>query len=142
MQLNITTDYAIRMMLYLAQVDCKTNSAEITQSLQIPINTCKKNLQLLKKRELVKARPGIDGGYFLSRKASQITFKDIVRAMDEKTEFNRCLEPDCFCNRGAVEHCPVRAVYTDAQKALDKAFQTTLQDLVNCSLIFKKTKHI
>ncbi len=132
MQLNISTDYAIRIMLMLVDKEEPVNARQLSDDMNIPLNTCKKNLQLLKNAGLVKASPGVNGGYLLGKGPDEISIGDIGKAMGENLVLNRCLEPDCFCNRDAVEGCPVRKVHEGAQQAFDKAFQTTLRQLVTC----------
>ena len=130
MQLNISTDYAIRAMLFLAQAQVRTNAAEISESMCIPLNTCKRNLQLLKNAGLVTPYPGVSGGYSLSRDASSISLGDIFNAVGEKFILNRCLESDQLCNRNAVVNCPVHKVYSLAQASLSNVYNTTLGDLL------------
>ncbi len=132
MQLNISTDYAIRTVLFLAQHPGIASAPDISEAMNIPLNTCKKNLQLLKNAGLIASHSGINGGYFLGKSASDIRIFDILNAVGEKFELNRCLEEDCFCNRGATANCAVRAVYSKAQAALNEAFSTTIQQLVCC----------
>ncbi|MGI6257477.1 MAG: RrF2 family transcriptional regulator [Anaerovoracaceae bacterium] len=132
MQLNISTDYAIRIMLMLVDKEDPVNARQISEDMKVPINTCKKNLQLLKNAGLVKSNAGVAGGYFLGRDPDKITIRDIGEAMGENLILNRCLEPDCFCNRDAVEACTVRKIHAEAQKAFDKAFGTTLRQLAYC----------
>ena len=132
MQLNISSDYAIRAMLFLAVSQGRANAAEISKAMNIPVNTCKRNLQLLKNAGLVTPFPGVAGGYTLSKRPNEIHLSDILLAVGEKLELNRCLESDCFCNRDAVETCPVHKVYFQAQNSLNAAFNTTLFDLMEC----------
>lgn len=132
MQLNISTDYAIRIMLMLVDREDPVTARQMSEDMKIPINTCKKNLQLLKNAGLVKSSAGVNGGYFLGKDPADVTIGDIGKAMGENLVLNRCLEPDCFCNREAVEDCPVRKVHEGAQKAFDMAFGTTLRQLISC----------
>lgn len=129
MQLNISSDYAIRAMLFLALTPDIVNAADIAAAMSIPLNTCKRNLQLLKKAGLVATFSGAAGGYVLAKQSREIHLSDILRAMGEKLEINRCLESDCFCNRSAAESCPVRHAYSQGQAALDAVFATTLEEL-------------
>lgn len=132
MELNLSTDYAIRIMLMLVDKEEAVNARQISEDMKIPINTCKKNLQLLKNAGLVKSNAGVAGGYFLGRDPGKITIRDIGKAMGENLILNRCLERDCFCNRDAVEACTVRKIHAEAQKTFDKAFGTTLRQLACC----------
>ena len=130
MQLNISSDYAIRAMLFLAISQSRANAAEISKAMNIPVNTCKRNLQYLKNAELVTPFPGVAGGYALAKRPDEIHLSDILQAVGEKLELNRCLEADCFCNRDAAKTCPVHKVYSQAQESLNAAFNTTLLELM------------
>lgn len=132
MQLNISSDYAIRAMLFLALSNGVANATQISKEMNIPVNTCKRNLHLLKNAGLVTPFSGVTGGYALAKKPDEICLADILKAVGEKLELNRCLEADCFCNRTATENCPVHKVYLQAQESLNTAFHTTLQELMEC----------
>lgn len=111
MQLNTSSDYAIRAMLFLAAAHGRVNANEISAAMKIPVNTCKRNLHLLKNAGLVTPFSGVSGGYALSKRPDEICLADILRAVGEELELNRCLESDCFCSRAAADSCPVRKVY-------------------------------
>ncbi len=67
MQLNISTDYAIRIMLMLVDKEEPVNARQLSDDMNIPLNTCKKNLQLLKNAGLVKASPVSTGDTCLEK---------------------------------------------------------------------------
>lgn len=129
MQLNISTDYAIRAMLFLASTHHRANAAEIAGTMEIPLNTCKKNLQLLKNAGLLSTFAGMQGGYVLSKNASEIKIKDILDAVGEKTNINRCLDDEKLCNRKAASNCGVRSIYVKIQNSLDEIFMLSLSEL-------------
>ena len=131
MQLNSTTDYSIRIMLYLALRQAIVNTTEISEAMIVPLNNCRKIMQYLKKAKLIQPHPGVDGGYTLNKPATEITLGEILWAIGEKPVLNRCLDQDHFCNRNAVETCLVRKVYEDIQFHIDRGFSTTLQMLVD-----------
>lgn len=116
-------------MLYLTLCHGKSSAGDIAQAMCIPLNTCKKNMHLLKKANLVSPYPGLQGGYTLSKEPNLISLSDIINAVERKSEINRCLENDGYCNRDATKTCPVRKVYKRVQTALDDALSITLQEL-------------
>ena len=112
MQLKITTDYAIRMILYLAQNESVIVSAtEIAQAMKIPHSYLIQIGAVLKKSGLIQAHSGRLGGYSLAEPSDTITLYDIVAVMESTTLINRCLESDSYCSRSAAEFCPVRKSY-------------------------------
>ena len=78
MQLKITTDYAIRMILYLAQNESVIVSAtEIAQAMKIPHSYLIQIGAVLKKSGLIQAHSGRLGGYSLAEPSDSITLYDI-----------------------------------------------------------------
>ena len=79
MQLKITTDYAIRMILYLAQNESVIVSAtDIAQAMKIPHSYLIQIGAVLKKSGLIQAHSGRLGGYSLAEPSDSITLYDIV----------------------------------------------------------------
>ena len=114
MQLNVTTDYAIRIVLYLAIKKEITTSKEIGAAMGIP-----KNYVLKITHKLVEA--GIIER--LAQKIDDITLLDILNIMEPTMRVNRCLEEDKFCSRYATENCPVRGFYCKLQEELEKSLK-------------------
>ena len=94
MQLKITTDYAIRIVYYLA---CR---GEVITASEL-------------------ACEGIKGGYSLVKKTEDISLFDIISSTEVTMKLNRCLEEDGFCSRNATEHCKVHKILLDVQQTYD-----------------------
>ena len=75
MQLTITTDYAIRIVCYLAKKQQMTSAAELAQELQIPISYIPKVTRQLKKAQIITAMEGTHGGYSLIKKTDDIQYR-------------------------------------------------------------------
>lgn len=123
MQLNITTDYALRLVYYLASVRRPAGSAEISNSMAIPQSALGPISQKLKKGGILKTRRGASGGYLLAKTPDKISLGEIINLMEGTTRINRCLEPDNYCNRQGVPSCPFHQFYAQIQFCLDEAFQ-------------------
>ena len=131
MQLNLTTDYAIRIVLYLATQTVPVSSKELSQNLGVPSSYVLKTARRLAEAGLVTASVGVRGGLALGRAPEDITLLDIIRVMEHTIQLNRCLEPDCYCSRAAVENCPVRKVYTTVQGQMEQTLaSTTIRSLL------------
>lgn len=120
MQLNITTDYAIRVLLYLSDKEKPVSSQEIAQVMKIPNNYIIKVCRKLKENKLIETHRGKDGGYMLTCLIDDISLWNVIDTMEDKTKVNRCLEEDRYCSRNATEKCPVRKVYVSLQSDLEK----------------------
>lgn len=123
MQLNLTTDYAIRTLLYLALRDTRTNTTEIAEAMVIPRSYLQNVLGKLRGAGLLSVSHGKDGGYVLAKEPSEITLWNIIQTMEGTTRINRCLEEDAYCSRFATKDCPVRVAYTTLQATFEEQLQ-------------------
>lgn len=122
MQLKLTTDYAIRTVLYLATQSGITPVADIGNKMGISENYLMKVLKALKDGGIVAGYQGKRGGYVLSKKPKEISLWEIMEIMESSMKINRCLEDDHFCSRKGTETCKVRRYYEKAQKDLQRYF--------------------
>lgn len=134
MQLNITTDYAIRTVLYLANRSKLASSSEISSAMKIPQNYIVILTRRLREAGILRTVRGKDGGYALNRNPCDITLYEIIVIMEGTLKINRCLEPDHYCSYQATEHCPVREKY----QALQHLFEDFLTGITMESLLHNK----
>lgn len=128
MQLNITTDYAIRIIVYLSKTQEKATSKELSENLCIPQHYILKITKKLENAELINVYNGKNGGFSIAKEKSQISLLDIIETMEPTTKINRCLEPDKYCSRCATEYCPVRKVYCFLQKEIEERLSSITVD--------------
>jgi Rrf2 family protein len=120
MQINVTTDYAIRTVLYLALRGGEVvTSAEISQTMKIPQEYIITLTKRLRDNGILRTERGTKGGYALNKEPWNITLWEIVNVMEGTTRINRCLEGDHYCSRHAIETCPVRKNYEKLQQIFD-----------------------
>ena len=82
MQLKLTTEYAIRIALYLAEQNGVCTSKEIAEYTQISPNYVLKILRVLAKASLVQNHIGVYGGFSLCKHPRDITLLDIVSSTE------------------------------------------------------------
>lgn len=117
MQLKITTDYAIRTLVYLAKNRGRiAPSVEIADAMKIPRKYLVYIGGVLRDAGLLSTHPGKYGGYSLGRPAEEITLFGVVSVMEGTVKINRCLEEDEYCSRDAVLYCPVCKSYRVMQR--------------------------
>lgn len=133
MQLNLTTDYALRCLLVLSEQKGEISSHEISTHIGIEREFTLKVLRMLREAGFVNATKGKNGGYYLERPLSDITLLEILTVMEDTMFVNRCLEPDNYCSRHGVEAgCPAHKFYLAFQDKLEDMLRgITLQDVVN-----------
>lgn len=85
MRLRADTDYAIRMILYLASRKGEIcPSREIAEAMGIPRDILIQLAMKLRKAKLVRAKSGREGGYALAKDPSKISLHDVLTAMGDE----------------------------------------------------------
>jgi len=130
MQLNVTTDYAIRIVLYLAIKQRVVNSNEIANAMGIPPTYIMKITRTLKNAGILSERRGVGGGFVLSKAPEQLTLLDIVDALEKTVNINRCLEEDEYCSRNAAAFCTVRKLLVCLQAELAEGLNVKISELI------------
>jgi Rrf2 family protein len=124
MQFNITTDYAIRTVLYLSIKGEIATAKEIAAAMGIPSYYQLKVTAKLVKSGIVRRIQGVKGGFILNRDITEITLYDIINAIEPTMRINRCLEDDQYCSRFATANCPVRSFYVSMQGKVETLLRT------------------
>lgn len=135
MALNITTDYAIRTLVYMATISSKDNftisGKEISEKMFIPYNYFLKIVSHLKNAGFIESYQGKRGGYALIKDPSEISLWSVICAMQDSFTINICLEDPLQCNRHAASYCKVQKFYTSIQNIIDNKLQNcTIADLI------------
>lgn len=119
MQMSMSTNYAVRIIVELAKQKKKTTS-ELSILVGIPETYILKILFRLKKADLILSQQGSEGGFVLNKDTKIITLFDIVEVMEPNVKINRCLEDDKYCSRCAVETCNMRLLYCNIQREMEQ----------------------
>ena len=132
MQLMLTTDYAVRAMLYLAEKHEYISSQEISKACAIDRDFAQKILRKLRNAGLVSVQMGATGGYTLAREAKDISMGEVLTVMEETMCLNRCTEDEGQCGKDMTARCSARNFYAAVQEQLDKILnETSLQDIID-----------
>ncbi len=129
MKLTKHTDYAFRVLLYVAVKKDKELSTikEITQAFNMSRDHVMKIVQKLSKAGFIKALRGKNGGIRLGRPANEIVVADIIILMEATLTPVNCTTPSCSIKQG----CKLADILFEAQdKYLSHLKQYTLADLV------------
>jgi Rrf2 family protein len=134
MQISRKADYALRAAIYLSlQPADKTCSAgEIAARQSVPQKFLEKIIQDLIRSGLVKSKRGWNGGYSLARPAPEISFRDVIEAVEGPIAVNLCMDPDQCCEH--MLRCTMFGVWGEVQRRVVDVFtRTTLADLKSAS---------
>jgi len=132
MQMQISTDYALRILQYLHKhkEDLPT-AMTISQSIGITYPFFIKIANQLKQKGLLSAVQGRNGGYRLARPAHQISIYDVFLSIEGSLHINRCLQEDQHCSRSAREHCHMHKFFHGLQqKLIDEMSSKNIADFV------------
>lgn len=113
------TDYAVRTILYLAKERNRTASVtEVAQAMHIPKSFLAKILQRLVKNNILKSTRGVNGGFQLAQKASDISLLSILEAIQGPAGINLCAVDSKQCKLSAG--CSVHPVWVDIRKEVER----------------------
>ena len=93
MRLNLHTDYALRVLMYLAVKQQQTSVDEIAKAYGISRNHLMKVGQRLTELGYVEARRGRGGGLSLARSPESINVGALVRLVESTGTFVECFDP-------------------------------------------------
>ncbi len=99
MRISSRSRYGLRALSYLTKKRQICSIKEIAEEEGISFDYLEKIFLKLKKADLIKAKRGVEGGYFLAKKPEKITIGEIIRALERRSAPVACL------GRGK-ESCP------------------------------------
>ena len=129
MQIPRKIEYALRAMIYLADVPTASRAeARSRATSRSPSITWRRSIRDLMHRGLVHARRGPGGGYQLARPASNISFRDIIEAVEGPITLNVCTDGSSSC--ALQPTCRMYRVWEKGQRVLLEVFSdTSLQEI-------------
>ena len=123
-------DYGLMAVHYIAAHEDvgAVSSKRIAEEFRIPPELLAKILQTLARKRLISAQSGPKGGYVLTRRPSEITVGQIVRALEGPINIVSCLE-DQDCPQ--MERCNLRRPVQKIQVAISQVLDTmSLSELI------------
>ncbi|PRZ01467.1 Rrf2 family transcriptional regulator [Marinilabilia salmonicolor] len=127
--LSTTCKYAVRAIIFIGlkgSEDNRANARVIASELGIPMQFLSKILQIFVRKGLLNSFKGPTGGFFLAKKAEEITLLDIVEIIDGPSVFESCLIGTglCHSSSGKAERCPVHDRYSKVRKEVVDYFSS------------------
>jgi Rrf2 family protein len=128
MQITRQADYAVRAVLYLAQLGPEQRAAtsQIAQEKQIPPSFLAKIVSQLSVAGLLQTSRGARGGVSLARAPQDISILEVVEAIDGPILLNECVASKGVCTFG--DTCVMRPLWCDAQAELVGRLKSTTLD--------------
>ena len=88
----------------------------------IPVNYLEQLFRKLRTAGLLESVRGAQGGYFLARKADEITIADILQALGEPFIFGSC-QTEKGCENAVT--CPTFSLWRKVKGSVDEILRTT-----------------
>ena len=124
MQLTSTTDYAIRIVCYLAAQRQMISTSELSQELSVPSSYIPKITKKLKQAGIIKACEGTNGGYMLAKQPENISLMKIISCVEETMAINRCLEEDRFCSKNLEDTYKIHKILLSLQNTYNNKLES------------------
>lgn len=92
MQFSKSTDYALHALVHLGNSSSLSNIGikELSSSIGVSESYLSKIMSKLRQNGIVRAVPGVNGGYELARPAEQISFLDVVQVIEGNQQLFEC----------------------------------------------------
>ena len=131
MQLTITTDYAIRIVCYLAAQRQMISTSELSQELSVPSSYIPKITKKLKQAGIIKACEGIKGGYQIAKQPENISLRDVISCTESTMAISRCLEKEGGCSKNYIACRKVHQILLDLQNIYNNRLESVkISDII------------
>ena len=123
------SDYAIRIIAYIAGVNRQVKIAELTENLFITKPIVTKITQQLKKCGILITKTGKNGGLTLIEKIDDISLHQILKCMGFKSAINICTVKPSECKLNPI--CDITTFFAEIQQDfIKKLKQAKIKDFV------------
>jgi Rrf2 family protein len=129
LQISRKIEYGTRAMIFLASLPdgMTTSFREIGRRMDIPGQFLAKILKTLVKAKLVRSTRGSRGGYSLALPASQISFLQVIEAVEGPVHVNVCTDRDHVgCTFSTA--CTMLSVWQAGQERMLEVYRATRLD--------------
>ena len=131
MQFTSTTDYAIRIVCYLAAQRQMISTSELSQELSVPSSYIPKITKKLKQAGIIKACEGIKGGYQIAKQPENISLRDVISCTESTMAISRCLEKEGGCSKNYIACCKVHQILLDLQNIYNNRLESVkISDII------------
>ncbi|ATO19493.1 transcriptional regulator [Acinetobacter sp. LoGeW2-3] len=128
MQLNKFTDYALRILMYIAQPkEVPYTIAELANELQVSENHAVKIVHFMAKQDWLITTRGRGGGIRMNPLTLKIPLGQIVRILQQDSQVVECNTPPCVLR----SNCGLKGILDDAVEQFYASLdQYTLSEVV------------
>ena len=130
MRLTVFTDYALRVLMYLAlDPERRVTIRDVAGDYGISRNHLMKVVNKLTRAEFVESSRGVNGGLLLARAPEEISVGDVVRNTEDDFALVECFRDDNACV--ITPSCQLKNVLYEARESFFSVLDSyTVADLV------------
>lgn len=124
------SDYAVAILGQLARSTSPVRTAkDIAADTGLPAPVVSKILKSLARSSLVVSHRGVQGGYQLSRKPSQVSVADVIEAVEGRVALTECGENTDSCE--FIGNCTVQANWLRINQVVRRALANiSVEDMI------------
>ena len=122
MRISYKTDYALKVILHLAEnyPEKLEHIKDISKTQDIPKKFLEQVMLQLKKGGFIMSKKGPRGGYFLNKPPKEITMGHIIRFIDGSVSPISCIEKGKEESCDFSSFCVFRPVFQDVEHAISR----------------------
>ena len=134
LQITRKIEYGLRAMIFLASQPPQrlVPLTEIGRRMAVPQDFLAKILKTLVARKLVRSTRGAHGGYTLARPAREVTFLDVIEAVEGPVVVNLC-QTDSHDACKVSRACTMYSVWKRGQERMLEVYRATTLDTLAMS---------
>ena len=139
MRISYKTDYALKVILHLAEnyPEKLDHIKDISKTQDIPKKFLEQVMLQLKKGGFIMSKKGPKGGYYLNKPPSEITMGDIIRFIDGSISPISCIEKGNETSCDFSSFCVFKPVFKDVENAI-----SSIIDNINFKDLHEEQKKI
>jgi Rrf2 family protein len=125
LQISRKIDYGLRAIIYLAGLPAGKVASlqDISATLHLPREFLAKILKVLTDKGLVRSSRGAHGGYQVARPARDISFLEVIEAVEGPVQLNVCLDHKDRCD--VSSGCTMYQVWKVGQDRMLEVYRRT-----------------
>lgn len=133
MRITLESDYALRILTSMAEYEGVTDAKTISADTSVTLRFTLKILHKLVQGDLVSSYKGVNGGYKLKSKPSEITLKNVIELIDGPIAIARCLDSGESCSLNCDKSvCDYHHIFDIISIELaSKLNRITIQDVID-----------
>ncbi len=140
MRLTTLTDFALRILMYLAATNTRSTAGEVARRYGVSANHMSKVVNQLSRLGYVRSVRGIGGGIELARRPEEISIGEVIESFEGNMHLLECVATQDVC--AIQSFCKLKGVLAKAESIqLDYLNSVTLADVVPSKRKYAQIDH-